>query len=307
MTKFERDLGEIRKKIERFVNALPVGHKDEAFVFTILFRRKWISVSSPEEESEIRRKFGGSEMCVLREVFVADMDKNELAEEVYKMWKAIPDRYVVTRGRKIPAGELYEEFPEAFRMMGTFEPRSLKKAAQSFFTRFVNIVSEAGFNGQGDDLIAFTRRLPSEWKTVVHKSTRERGREKFLLLDVDASPDPNVVSEHVDLKTHVEKAFEMILEHFERTGILHSLRYYVRTPNNGMHFIFAIDSLVQDVIFKKRPHFLVSLKALLKKLMFNTKDLEIETGQVLTHIGGSVPNFEEHGNGREQKKSVKQP
>ncbi len=274
---------------ERFLlETLPDLQPDEAFVFVVLFRRKWAIFQAPDREAEIRERFTGKEVCLGRFVLCGTEPRKLWPYLVRKFLDRLPHypRLSKKKGLSEPVEKLFAEFPEAISLLVTFEPRSLRKAFESFYRELNgHLFRLVGAEDRSfPDLWRFPAELQGIWKTCVHKARRERGREKFVLIDVDVSfPEEKI------------RAFLSESAVFLRGKGL-DLRYASSTPCGGVHFVVGIDKRAEKVVFRKSTELQKALfeLAILFKGRPQTEGasetaVEIKTGQVLVHVPGVNP------------------
>ncbi|MBX6423336.1 hypothetical protein K3767_07050 [Thermosulfurimonas sp. F29] len=194
------------------------------------------------------------------------------------------------RDREWPVEVLSTVFPDGISLLITFEPRSLFKGASLLFKElsdfFVRTAS-AGKERLSSSDLAFLQHLDKEWITAVHRSTRERGRPKFVLVDVDT---PGVVELPLLRKFAAEAGAR-----FGEIGLLENLRYACSTPCGGVHFVFEIDKRAEEKIFRRNKEFRRALAEMMQPYAgeMSLEDIEIKTGQVLTHALGVNPYVED--------------
>ncbi|MBX6424149.1 hypothetical protein [Thermosulfurimonas sp. F29] len=267
-----------------FEKRLPEYHLDEGFVLAVLLRRKWLIRRHPEHEQVFRRLFSGKEICLDRLVLAGE--RSRFADKTRASLEGLMFKTRRIRDREWPVEALSTVFPDGISLLITFEPRSLFKGASLLFKELSDFFVRAASTGKeklSSSDLAFLQHLDKEWITTVHRSVRERGRPKFVLVDMDT---PGVV-ELPSLREFAARVGAW----FRGIGLLENLRYACSTPCGGVHLVFEINRRAEEKIFRCSEEFRRDLAEIMRPYAgkMALEDIEIKTGQVLTHVPGVNP------------------
>lgn len=206
----------------------------------------------------------GKENAIARTVLRGDREKmvRDLKLLCLNLMPEVGRRY----GRlPMPVAEMYQKYPEAFSLLVTFEPRDLLRASQKFAVGLAREFIE----GNVDEHLV--RNVDKEWIRYVHKSRRvKENGPRFVLLDFD------VEQHEINFST-----VENYLRHF---NVWPQVKYMCTTPDGGVHAVLEINASVGEGILRRQKEIISHAKEL------GCKEIEIKTGQCLTHVPGINPN-----------------
>jgi len=274
-----------KKQLEYFIyRNLPPLKEDEAFYYILLFRRKWLIKQKPENEELFRKIFNSDEMKIDSGILKGNRHNfvGELFKSIYNL-ACNKEKYKFLKGKYFNVNKLFLMYPNTFSLLITFEPRNIKRGLKKYCFEMLNNIIE---NKNKNSIIHCDKELQS----FIHSSRRIEGK-KYVLIDIDF--DSKLFEEHKlnsinekeqFIKNIREKYINNLKEYLNETDILNNLEYACSTPSFGMHLIFSIDEKVGNVIFKRREFFTKELIALGFSTKYTIKEVEVKTGQCLTHI-----------------------
>ena len=229
---------------------LPGIDGDEGFVALLIVRRKWMINHDPEKEVEIKKKFKSDQMLVGKELLTGD--ERNMENRIKRLLSWISKDYskkLLIKGHIYDAYELWCEFPHAFSLMVTYEPRDLLKATK---TLLVDAVRALLFDNYSSKLI---NNFGQEWISKVQKTGRGK-LPGYLLLDCEDQKAADIVAEKL-----VQKPV-----------------YAVTTPSGGVHYVVEITKEIRDQVYIKdefRP-------------LLQEGRLEVKTNDFLTHLDAGI-------------------
>lgn len=280
------DIVKVKSNLDNFIyKRLPSFHSMEGFVCLILFRRKWLIKQFPEKELKFRHLFNSDEMCV--EKFVLSGDIFKFSNKVITKLSVLTEDFAkekVFKSVKYNIALLYREYKNAFSILITYEPKDLFKAARMMVTEYVRKLIDRDFTERD------IQHLDYEWYRFVHKSKRRSENKKFVLVDIDYSN--KFENEENFCYNDILNRFIKLLQNFLlNLDIIDNLKYACTTPSKGMHLLFEIDEKVGKNIFRERNNFVSSIKSFGEQVRFGIEEVEIKTGQCLTHIPAGINDY----------------
>lgn len=274
-------------KIEKWLfNRLPELNEDEAFYYMIIFRRKWLIKQNPDKEKEIRKYFNSDEMKIDSGLLKGN-PHNFLAQLRKSINILFNDRkFKFYKGKCFNINKLYLEYVKAFSLLITFEPRSIIDGLRNFCFDMLEILTQSDKSNKLHELIHCDKTLIS----YIHKERRRKGN-KFVLIDIDF--DSNCIN-NLKIKSNSDlyeilderrnNYLNSIRKYFENIKIISNVRYVCSTPSYGLHIILEIDENVGEKVFRNREIFRKDLIAIGFEWNYLIDNVEIKTGQCLTHI-----------------------
>lgn len=252
----------------QFLRQLPETTPDEGFYFLIAFRRKWLIKQGMLEEEEAHRLFRSDEIKVA-DGLLRGARFNFLAT-LQKEWKSLenPNRYISIKGRLFRLSCLYNRYPTAFSLMVTYEPRSLKEGVAHFCFECLK-----GFVWDTYEATHPDKDLLS----VIHKKRRRQG-QRFALIDLDFK------GERFSRARQLEFMHELALW-FDLKGVQKDVVYACTTPSDGLHLVVRLNDQTGPFLFERRDELLAKVSELANRTGYPV-ELEVKTGQVLTHVPG---------------------
>jgi len=280
------DIVKIKSNLDNFIyKRLPLFYDTEGFICLIMFRRKWLIKQFPEKELEFRNLFRSDEMCI--EKFVLSGNIFKFSNKIITKLSVLTEDFAkekVFKGVKYNVALLYKEYKNAFSILITYEPRDLFKAARMMVIEYVRKLISGDFTERD------IQHLDYEWYKFVHKSKRKNGNKKFVLVDIDYNS--RFESKENFCYNDILNRFIKLLQSFLlNLDIIDNLKYACTTPSKGMHLLFEIDEKVGKNIFKERCNFVSNIKSFGEQVKFGIEEVEIKTGQCLTHIPAGINDY----------------
>ena len=228
------------------LSCLPKINENEGFVALLMVRRKWMLAHDPKNEAGIREKFKSDQMLVGKELLVGD--ERNMENRIKRLLSGLSKDYskkLLIKGHIYDAYELWQEFPHAFSLMVTYEPRDLLRATKALL---VDTTWALLFDNYSPRLI---NNFGQEWISKVQKTAR-KNPPRYLLLDCDD-----------------QKAADIVAKRLVQRPV-----YAVTTPSGGTHYVVEITEEIKYQVYIKdqfRP-------------LIQEGALEIKTNDFLTHL-----------------------
>ena len=251
----------------RFLKRLPALKTDEAFYYLVVFRRKWLVKQGAMEDDLARYFFKADEIKI--DDGVLEGSRHRFLAILQKSWDWLsnPNRFEVIKGRAWNISWLFDHYPTAFSLMLTYEPRSIREGTLDFCLDWLRSTAHGVYNQRyHKDLISFCARQ------------RRREGPKFALLDFDFEGASFERSKQLNFMS------ELALW-LDAKGIKDHVEYVCSTPSDGLHLVVRLNEQSSRLIFKDRTNFVNKAKELSLKTGYEV-ELEVKTGQVLTHVPG---------------------
>ena len=263
----------IEKVLTFLEKRLPQTESHEGFLLMLLFRRKWLITFYPEKEEYFRKTFPADQICFMKFVLLSS-EKEKWDFKIRHMLSIFSPEFSkpkILKGNIFQSADLHREYPEAFSLYITYEPRDILKATKHLVVEASRAFIYGNYNEN------FFLHFDYEWLSAIHKSKRSSG-EKFVLVDLDLE---NV--ENNSLHSFVHALADLF------APVRGNVYYACTTPTSGIHILLRVDKPVQEFVFKGKKNVESECKNIASSYGFGLKELSVQTGQCLTHVPGVNP------------------